>query len=171
VWCSKDEWTDAVRCSSPDHECTQVSRSAHQMNNQCNSFCFRTPRTLDCWAHEIYGLHSPICQTCPGSSECAVDVVVRHWTSHSFYISCIEYTACKSKRKVVLCLTKYHAVKTYRRSGGIGPHILNLGTTLKWVFSFPLRPLNPRVKAPLPYPLNRRLGGPQSRSGQGSGKK
>jgi hypothetical protein len=38
-------------------------------------------------------------------------------------------------------------------------NILDLGTRWRWVVSFILRPLYPR------YPLGRRLGGPQSRSG------
>jgi hypothetical protein len=43
--------------------------------------------------------------------------------------------------------------------GGIAPRILDLGTRRRWVASFAPRPLYPR------YPLDRRLGGPQSRSG------
>jgi hypothetical protein len=42
--------------------------------------------------------------------------------------------------------------------------ILDLSTVWKWVVSFTLRPLYPQGKIPH-YPLNRRLGGPQSRSG------
>jgi hypothetical protein len=51
-------------------------------------------------------------------------------------------------------------MKTYWGSGGIGPHILNFGTRWGRVVSF----------SPC-YPLDRRLGGPQSRSGRsGEGK-
>jgi len=32
------------------------------------------------------------------------------------------------KVKMSLCLTKHHAMKMYRRSGGIAPRILDLGT-------------------------------------------
>jgi hypothetical protein len=62
----------------------------------------------------------------------------------------------KVKVKLSLCFTKYHAMKTYWGSGGIAPRITNLGT---------------RRLAALPlgkntwYPLNRRLGESQSRSG------
>jgi len=35
---------------------------------------------------------------------------------------------CKVKVKVSLCLTEYHAMKTYWGNGGIFPCILNLGT-------------------------------------------
>jgi hypothetical protein len=42
---------------------------------------------------------------------------------------------------------------------------LDLGTSWRWVVSFKARPLYPRRKS-LRYPLDRRLGGPQSRSGR-----
>jgi hypothetical protein len=45
-------------------------------------------------------------------------------------------------------------------SGCIDPHFLDLGTSWRWVVSFTSRPLYPR------YPVNRRLGGPHSRSGR-----
>jgi hypothetical protein len=57
-------------------------------------------------------------------------------------------------------------MKAYWRSGGISPRILNLGNGLRQVVAFALRPLYPREKEP-PYPLGRRLGGPQFRSGRG----
>jgi hypothetical protein len=65
------------------------------------------------------------------------------------------------------CLTKHHAMKTYWGSEGIAPRILALSTRLRRVVSFTPRPLYPQGKSPS-YPLNRRLGGPQSRSGHGS---
>jgi hypothetical protein len=48
---------------------------------------------------------------------------------------------------------------------GISPLILDLGTRWRWVVSFTPRPLYPQGKSPC-YPLDRRLGGPQSRSGR-----
>jgi hypothetical protein len=42
---------------------------------------------------------------------------------------------------------------------------LDLGTSWRWVVNFTPRPLYPRGKSPR-YPLDRRLGGPQSRSGR-----
>jgi hypothetical protein len=45
------------------------------------------------------------------------------------------------------------------------PHFLDLNTSWRWVVSFTPRPLNPRGKSPR-YPLDRRLGGPQCRSGK-----
>jgi hypothetical protein len=70
----------------------------------------------------------------------------------------------KIKVKLFLCLTKHNATKTYWRNGGIALCILNLGTTWRWVVSFMPRPLYPQGKSPW-YPLDRRLGGSQSRSG------
>jgi hypothetical protein len=43
---------------------------------------------------------------------------------------------------------------------------LDLGTSCRWVVSFSLQPLYSRGKKPR-YRLDRRLGGPQSRSGRG----
>jgi hypothetical protein len=48
-------------------------------------------------------------------------------------------------------------------SGGIASRI-NLGTIWRWVVGFTARPLHLRGKSPW-YPLDRRLGGSQSRSG------
>jgi hypothetical protein len=50
-------------------------------------------------------------------------------------------------------------------SGCIDPHFLDLGTSWRWVVNFTPRPLYPRGKSPR-YPMDRRLGGPQSRSGR-----
>jgi hypothetical protein len=47
----------------------------------------------------------------------------------------------------------------------IDPHFLDLDTSWRSVVSFTPRPLYPRGKSPR-YPLDRRLGGPQSRSGR-----
>jgi hypothetical protein len=70
----------------------------------------------------------------------------------------------KVKVKLSLWLTKNHAMKMYWRSGGIAPHILDLGTRWGWVVSFKPQLLYPQGKSPW-YPLDRRLGGPQSHSG------
>jgi hypothetical protein len=50
-------------------------------------------------------------------------------------------------------------------SGCIDPHFLDLGTSWRLVVNFTPRPLYPRGKSPR-YPLDRRLRGPQSRSGR-----
>jgi hypothetical protein len=76
----------------------------------------------------------------------------------------------KVKVKLSLCLTKHHAMKTYWRSGGIAPRIRDLGTRWRWVVSFTPRPLYPQGNSPW-YPLDRSLGGPQSRSGRGGEEK
>jgi hypothetical protein len=62
-------------------------------------------------------------------------------------------------------LTKHHAVKAYW-----GHAFFDLGTMWKWVVSFTPQPLCPQGKSPW-YPINRRLGGPQSRSGRGGEEK
>jgi hypothetical protein len=62
--------------------------------------------------------------------------------------------------KVSLCLTDYHIIKPYWGGGGIAPRILDLGVRRRWVVSFTPRPHYPQ------YPLDRRLGEPQSRSGR-----
>jgi hypothetical protein len=49
-------------------------------------------------------------------------------------------------------------------SVGIAPRILYLGTRCRWVVRSTSRPLYPQGKSPW-YPLDTRLGGPQSRSG------
>jgi hypothetical protein len=61
-------------------------------------------------------------------------------------------------------------MKAYWRSGGIDPCSLDFGTRWRWVVSFTPRPLYPQGKSPW-YPLDRRLGGPQSRSGCGDEEK
>jgi hypothetical protein len=61
-------------------------------------------------------------------------------------------------------------MEAYWRSGGIAPQILDLCTRWMWAVSFTPGPLYPQGKSPR-YPLNRRLGGPQSRSGRGGEEK
>jgi hypothetical protein len=70
----------------------------------------------------------------------------------------------KEKLKLSLCFTKHHAMKTYWGSGGIAPGILWPGTSWRWVVSFMPQLLYLQGKRPW-YPLDRRLGGPQSQSG------
>jgi hypothetical protein len=72
----------------------------------------------------------------------------------------------KVQVKSSLCLTKYHAMKTYGGIGCIPPCILNLFNRWRWVVSFTHRPLHPRGKMSK-YPLDRRLDGPQSQSWHG----
>jgi hypothetical protein len=66
----------------------------------------------------------------------------------------------------VLYLTEHHAMKAYWESGGIALSILELGIRWRSVVSFTYRPLYPHGNSPW-YPLYRRLGGLQSRSGRG----
>jgi hypothetical protein len=61
-------------------------------------------------------------------------------------------------------------MKAYWGSEGIAPLILDLGTRWRWVVSFTTRLLYPQGNSPR-YPLDRRLGRPQSRSGRGGEQK
>jgi hypothetical protein len=61
-------------------------------------------------------------------------------------------------------------MKAYWGSGSIAPRILDLGTRWRWMVNFTPRPLCPHGKSPW-YPLDRRLGELQSRSGRGSEEK
>jgi hypothetical protein len=73
--------------------------------------------------------------------------------------------------RCILCLIKLSTTPWRRmESGGIAPRILNLGTRWTWVASFTPRPLYTQGKSPW-YPLDRSLGGPQSRSGRGGEEK
>jgi hypothetical protein len=86
--------------------------------------------------------------------------------------SCFLQVKCKVKVNVKvkvksLCLTNQHTMKMYRGSGGICPSILNLGT--RWRSASRSGRFTPRDRAPDTH-LDRRLGGPQSRSGH-DGKK
>jgi hypothetical protein len=69
------------------------------------------------------------------------------------------HTPCfiKVKVKLFLCLTKHNAMNTYGGSGSIAPSILDLDGG-EW-------------SALRPGPLDRRLGGPQNRSGHGGEEK
>jgi hypothetical protein len=63
-------------------------------------------------------------------------------------------------------LTGHHAKKAYWGSEGIAPRNLDFGVRWRWLVNFTPLLLYPQGKSPW-YPLNRRLGGPQSRSGRG----
>jgi len=65
--------------------------------------------------------------------------------------------------KLPLCLTKHHAMKAYWGSRGTAPRIRDLGIRWMWVVSFKYWPLYRQRRSPC-YPLERRLGGPQSQS-------
>jgi hypothetical protein len=73
--------------------------------------------------------------------------------------------ATKVKVKLFLCLTKHHAMKAYWGSVSIDPRILDLGTRWGWAVNLTPQPLYSEGKCPW-YPLDRRLSGPQSRSGR-----
>jgi hypothetical protein len=67
-------------------------------------------------------------------------------------------------------LTEHHAMKAYWGSEDIAPHCFDLGTRWMWVVTFTRRPVYPQGMIAW-YPLDRRLGGPQNRSGHGGEEK
>jgi hypothetical protein len=71
----------------------------------------------------------------------------------------VKSDVIKVEVKLSLCLTKYHAMKTYWKREGIAPRILDLGIHGgEWSASRSGRFIS-RKKSPR-YPLDRRLGGP-----------
>jgi len=77
----------------------------------------------------------------------------------------LQNTKGKHKGKVVpvLFLNEHHTMKAYWVSGGIAPLILWPQHFMPWL-------LYPQGRSPW-YPLDRRLGGPQSHSGHGGEEK
>jgi hypothetical protein len=74
---------------------------------------------------------------------------------------------CTKVRQSYTCaLNKHQAMKAYWGSRCIAPRILDLGTRWRWVASFMPRPLYPQGMSPW-YPLDRRVGRPQSQSWRG----
>jgi hypothetical protein len=71
----------------------------------------------------------------------------------------------KVEIKLFLCLTKHYAIKTYGETGLIHSCSLDLGTSWRSVARFTARPLYSRGKSPR-YLMDRRLDGPQRRSGR-----
>jgi hypothetical protein len=72
----------------------------------------------------------------------------------------------KGKVKLSLCFNTEPRREGVLGSGGIAPRILDLGTIWRWVVSFTPRPFHLQGKNAW-YPLDRMLGGTQSRSGRG----
>jgi hypothetical protein len=90
--------------------------------------------------------------------------VISKWTFEEYFhvVFCITVITCK-----LVPMLNQLSTTPWRRmgSGLIDPHFLDLGTSCRWVVSFTPRPLYPQEKSPR-YLLDRRLRGPQSRSGQ-----
>jgi hypothetical protein len=89
-----------------------------------------------------------------------------HLRHHLTDFDLIWYWEAKVKFSVYLSTTQWRLTG----SGGMALRTLNLSTTYRWVASFTLRPLYPRENSSR-YHLDRRLGGPQSRSGSGGEEK
>jgi len=85
-----------------------------------------------------------------------------YWGLKWYFQSLHTNTLCKVK--LSLCFTKHHAIKKMCwGSGNIAPRILDLGTRWRLLVKFTPRPIYPQGNSPC-YPLDMRLGGPQSRS-------
>jgi hypothetical protein len=76
----------------------------------------------------------------------------------------------KVKVKLFLCFNWEPRHEGVLGSWGYAPRIPDFGTRWRGVISFTLRPFYPQGKSPW-YPLDRRLGGPQSRFGRGGEEK
>jgi hypothetical protein len=80
--------------------------------------------------------------------------------------ACYYYICSHKKVKLSLCLNNLALChEDIWRSGCIDPRFLDLGTSCRWVVSFTPWTLYPQGNFPR-YPLDRRLGGPQYRSGK-----
>jgi hypothetical protein len=96
--------------------------------------------------------------------------------ARSFLVTCNEFhwLSCSTPNnvherwkkgvKLSLCFSWAPLHEGVLRSGGIAPRIPDLGASWRLVVRFTPRPLYPKGKSPW-YPLDWRLGGPQSRSG------
>jgi hypothetical protein len=105
------------------------------------------------------------CLTMKGITPCILYILPIS-SSNSIMLIPFGYVHGKVKVKLSLCLTNwalYH--EGIWGSGCIDPHIIDLGTSWRWVVSFMPLPIYPRGKSPW-YPLDTRLGGSQIRSGQ-----
>jgi hypothetical protein len=94
-------------------------------------------------------------------------ITVSHQTENNVFSWYVTTSVIKAEGKApVLYLSETYAMKAYQGSGGIAPSISILCTRWRWVVSFTPRPLYPLGKK-LWYQVDRRMGGPQSRSGRG----
>jgi hypothetical protein len=63
----------------------------------------------------------------------------------------LTYLIAVSKENIFLCLIKHNAKRTYGKSGGIAPRVLNLGRRCRRVVSFKTRLLPfPGERSPIP---------------------
>jgi hypothetical protein len=92
-----------------------------------------------------------------------LDIVDTYTSQTVLYESEFAWSVLKGKVLSVLNWALRH--EGALGSGCLDPLFLDLGTSWRWVVSFPALPLNPRRKSFL-CPLYRRLAGPQSRSGR-----
>jgi hypothetical protein len=96
--------------------------------------------------------------------------LVKHRNNFTFTFYKQKGKKVKMKLSLGCILTENHAMKAY---WGVEVQLhpfFDLGNRWRWLMSFTPRPLYPQGKSPW-YPLDKRLGGPQSRSGRGGEEK
>jgi hypothetical protein len=70
-------------------------------------------------------------------SETSTPATSRLWvTAKQHYQVSAPQMMWSSHFKLSLCLIKHHSMKTYERSGGIAPRVVNLHSRRRWVDSF-----------------------------------
>jgi hypothetical protein len=94
------------------------------------------------------------------------------WEYPNFFATLwfLMYITNTFKESCPCALTQHHAMKAYLGSGGIASRILDLGTRWRWMVSFTPLLLYLQGNGPW-HPLDRRLGGLQSRYGPGGEEK
>jgi hypothetical protein len=137
--------------------------------------------TIECITQEAFAWTSlyscsgrvPPARSTANSHFCMFDEHVTFSKLQYHVQTCFFSSLCLTKHaplRRIQYLLSHHAMKTYWGNGGTPPRINSVGTRLGWVVSFMHRSLYLEGKSSL-YPLNRRLGGPQSQSGCGGEEK
>jgi hypothetical protein len=121
------------------------------------------------WCLYVAVTNMPVCtasvENCiiRGTIICTLHQILLGWSNHGRWDWLDRQHAWESKDKVVpvpqLSTTPWRRIGEWMYNS-----FFDLSTRWRWVVNFTSRPLYPQGKSPW-YPLNRRLGGPQSRSG------
>jgi hypothetical protein len=78
--------------------------------------------------HDMYLLNLPLSQNLEQKVNRVCWFIPEVLSGVSFKNTSGIFKEGKGKVKLSLCLTKHHAIKTYRGSGGIASRIIDLGT-------------------------------------------
>jgi hypothetical protein len=118
------------------------------------SFCIFSLVFYSFGASVIFASHLSIVHELTDPKACNRSI---RWPSFSLSnklchcLSPLDRVKLKVKVKVKfpsVFLTEHHAINAYLGSGGIAPHILDLGTRWRWVVSFTPWPLYPQGESP-----------------------